>query len=102
MQLEKHNSSEHLWHNQLIVNANDLRYHCDWNWIMEVVEKIEKLDVTTNGFWIYRNVVTIDNAYIIINRSSNPVQNKKEAVYKAVISFIDWHNENKNNNINEN
>ena len=88
---------------------NDLKYHNDWNWLMEVVEKIESL-----GYWTeicYSNLGTKtregkitwceitkenhldlfkDDCFTKIVRTEG---SKKEAVYNACIEFIKWYNE---------
>ena len=78
------------------------QFHSDWNWIMAVVEAIEKLDVLhskyaskydilidcfscsimTTGYHI-KTILTIDNT------------NKKQAVVQAIDQFIDWYNKQK-------
>jgi hypothetical protein len=83
---------------------NELVFHSDWNWIMEVVEAIEKLYDSNIYFKISWNNITIgiatqyELAYetgfegVEIHREGN----KKEAVVKAINQFLIWYNENKN------
>jgi hypothetical protein len=72
--------------------VKDLKYHLDWNWLMEVVEKIE-----THGFTfdIKKNwsCITRKGEQIIIRWEED--KNKIEAVYNACLEFIKWYNENK-------
>ena len=67
-------------------------YHSDWNWLMQVVEKIE-----THGFTfdIKKNwsCITRKGEKIIIRWEED--NNKIEAVYNACLEFIKWYNENK-------
>jgi hypothetical protein len=80
----------------MTISDADLKYHSDWNWLMEVVEKIESLHF---DFAIYTGssvsvINTEDYPYkeiISLNGSS-----KKEAVYRACVDFIKWYNEQKN------
>lgn len=82
---------------------DELLFHTDWNWIMKVVEKIESL-----GYVV--NIMGKPNSAICMIRELKPTlpiahyfygaigvedtaQNKKEAVYKAIDTFIDWYNE---------
>lgn len=58
---------------------NDLRYHTDWNWLMEVIEKIN--EVAAGGV-----VYDIQNGL----RDANI-----EKTYDAVVEFVKWWNENK-------
>jgi hypothetical protein len=62
-----------------------LEFDDSWDWLMPVVEKIE-LDF--GGFVIIHNskCVINPNNIVIIGAS------KLEAVYKAVVEFIEWHN----------
>jgi len=53
-----------------------LKFDTDWNWIMEVVEKIESLHVD--------NYVT-----------TLPMIAKKEPVVQAIWEFLNWYNEQK-------
>jgi hypothetical protein len=59
----------------------DLKFHSDWNWLMEVVEKIERVGKTEFKFSVEFEKVKL---------SSNI-----ESVYNACIEFIKWYNENK-------
>ena len=74
-----------------------LSYNSNWNWLMEVVEKIESL-LPDDSF------VTIEHksCWIPIYDDEQPFgiecreETKKQAVYNACIEFIKWYNENKN------
>jgi hypothetical protein len=75
-------------------NGKVLKFHSDWNWLMEVVEKIDGLCRNT-GFEIYSRYVHIRvNNNLTI--SSNVCNSKREAVYKACVEFVKWYNEQKN------
>jgi len=79
-----------------------LRFHKDFNWLMEAVEKTK-----TVGYFVHFNlqftgckisVIDIDGNTIF---STHPKMNFEEmklidCVYKAVVSFIEWYNEQKN------
>ncbi len=102
----------------------DLQYHTSWNWLMPVVDKIEEMGFTTSiktsyvrinpremgrydnyiswisfskGSWHSRNPCPsvdddVDNGYESIGHETI---NKRQAIYKAVVSFINWYNKNK-------
>lgn len=67
----------------------DLQFHSDWNWIMEVVEAIERLNYT----------FIIDNQHCywykeyIKEAKSGLGASKKEAVVQAINQFLIWYNE---------
>lgn len=80
--------------------ASELKYHSDLNSLMEVVEKIRSIGlgcmITVNLFSeqigkptevrIY--IPEIGQSEIVVERQSSI-----EAVYLAVVSFINWHNQ---------
>ena len=71
-------------------------YHNDWNWLMEVVEKIENLSKEGETYMFsitkFSARVTYKGSRIV----DLPIDNTKiEAVYNACIEFIVWYNENK-------
>ena len=78
------------------LTINDLKYHEDWNWLMEVVEKIESLG---NDILITSNYIQITydkgEKFITIELEGNI---KIFAVYNACIEFIKWYNEQNKNN----
>lgn len=73
----------------------ELKFNSDWNWLMEVVQKIESLGF---DFAIYTG-----SSVSIINTKNYPFKeivseghkNKIESVYNACLEFIKWYNEQK-------
>ena len=70
---------------------NELKYHSSWDWLMPVIEKIERLGYAVN---IYEQ-----ECRIFEDRTIKPKYKKItyeltkiEAVYKAVVEFIKWYN----------
>jgi len=77
---------------------NQLEYHSSWDWLMPVVEKIAKdYDFnlwSTNDFWacnISRQDVSVTEHPIGDMGGAEPIY----CVYKAVIQFLTWYNNNK-------
>ena len=71
--------------------ASELKFHSDWNWLMEVVEKIESkgFDVHINTCVCRISDVGEDRFEDIETFNSN---NKIQAVYSGVVEFIKWYN----------
>ena len=76
-------------YNNKLYLTEELLYYSDWNWLMEVVEKIESLGFETsldkNGFFIRINGSNTQSGLF--------VKNKIESVYNACIEFITWYNQ---------
>lgn len=77
-------------------HIDQLCFHSDWNWIMEVVEKIESLPVvyaiTISGKTCWpHNVMTKDKPISIYKVCID----KREAVVQAIDQFLNWYNEEK-------
>ena len=77
-----------------VLDPDKLKFHSDWNWLMEVVEKIENL-----GFEVVIGRISC-NVNEILNRE-NPITSivcgnpskKLEVVYSSICQFIQWHNQ---------
>lgn len=65
----------------------ELIYDTDWNWLMQVVEKIESLGIVVE---IRENVCYIETSQG--NYTSELEETKIQATYKAVVEFIKWYN----------
>ena len=103
-----------------IINPSNITYKfdTDWNWLMEVVEKIESLDINKFSKQLGREDVkpiegkfyltVFDNqaeflASVYYWQHDNNIKGLKkengnskiEAVYNACVEFIKWYNENK-------
>jgi hypothetical protein len=82
------------------LTLKDLKYHKDWNWLMEVVEKIENLQ-DENNCAIYNVQIEQSFTEIIDNHTYETIiynidaDSKIEAVYDSCIEFIKWYNEKK-------
>lgn len=72
-----------------------LFYDSSWDWLMPVVEKIEKFSyriaITTFSVIIHR--VQKDENPIIKFPSSKGDTFKREATYRAVVEYIKWYNQ---------
>lgn len=80
-----------------------LPYHTSWDWLMDVVEKIEKLGFETSlfvneskqsckyDFRIFESEILETKCRII----DNTAETKIKAVWNCVIEFIKWYNEQK-------
>lgn len=71
----------------------NLLFHSDWNWIMEVVEAIERITQVN----IYKNECSI--AKEVNLEYFKGYGTKKEAVVQAINQFLIWYYENNNQNI---
>lgn len=69
----------------------DLKYHISWDWLMEVVEKIESLGFSVEVVKHICRINLSSDANIVVSENIP----KLEATYQAVCQFIEWYNENK-------
>lgn len=83
---------------------SDLKYHSSWDWLMPVVEKIKSLDFQVDTFSDYTRIEKCRNEVRISELGSNPTfiklvqrESALEAMYLAVIDFIQWYNDNLKN-----
>lgn len=69
----------------------NLQFHSDWNWIMEVVEAIEKLGYKFQFGWNITALISlVPNTPAKIALIEN--ENRKEAVVQAINQFLIWYN----------
>lgn len=81
------------------LHVSDLLFDSDWNWLMEVVEKIESIvleEVNDTSF----NVTIGATRYCVIQDNNGGMlkvigegKTKIESTYKAVVEFIKWYNQ---------
>jgi hypothetical protein len=90
------------WDNDLdsggyLVAPCNLMFHSDWNWLMEVVEKIKK--ETNEDEFLNRLITTETRKAIDLELTLENCFRKSylsiEEVYNACVEFIKWYNENK-------
>ena len=78
---------------QNYILPSDLSFHCNWEWLMPVVEKIEKLGFRVDIFALHplrqRCLIYDKNGKDIVGCSGD---NKRETVYRAVVQFIEYYN----------
>jgi len=82
------------------IGSDYLKYNSNWNWLMEVVEKIESLtDINSSGCFMVLESIGFNAKFILDDgtRIFNPCkgETKIEAVYNACVEFIKWYNLNK-------
>jgi hypothetical protein len=73
-----------------------LKYHSSWDWIMKVVEKIEKIDRRiTVHIGLKSTLITMydKKGDCLYSRSCIDENSKITATYKAVVEFIIWYNQ---------
>ena len=75
----------------------ELKYHTSWDWLMPVVDKIEKYGIIEISYALVSTcrICVIggktENAFNIIN-DNNGALNPIIAVYSSVVEFIKWYN----------
>ncbi len=82
-------------------DINELKFHSDWNWLMEVVEKIEslKVDNLSFNFEIQKDVVTLCYTHTRTPKEQTDMyfewgqKTKIGNVYEIVVKFIKWYNQ---------
>ena len=81
-------------------SIQDLHYHSDWNWIHEVVEAIEKLNMQVSiideecAIIDTKKAEAEENLFMIKPIAFGEGKTKKEAVVQAINQFLIWYNEN--------
>lgn len=77
----------------------ELKFHSDWNWIMDVVEAIEnKLNDSFNVDIVNKNQCEIvrNGEEFICGAGFDTINHrKKEAVVEAINQFLIWYEQNK-------
>ena len=84
----KNTGFEVLYNEKTCEVLDKLKYHTDWNWLMQVVENIESLGIVVE---IRENVCYIETSQG--NYTSELEETKIQATYKAVVEFIKWYND---------
>ena len=84
----------HYRFNNSMLLTKDMKFHSDWNWIMEVVEAIEKIDrKDEHGLFRlirYGSSCNWNNLPPSINGNT-----PKQAVVEAINQFLIWYKKNK-------
>jgi hypothetical protein len=75
----------------LAYSDSDLKYHSSWEWLMTVVEKIDKIGYTVDFQFSKQNSRCGISGYGYANVEKG---SPKESAYKAVVEFIKWYNKN--------
>lgn len=72
--------------------VEQLKFHSNWNWLIEVVEKIESLKFSV---LIGKNTCVIEQTFgkTSLNLGVIRGKDKIEAVYNACAEFINWYNQ---------
>lgn len=80
--------------------SSQLKYHKDWNWLMEAVEKIGSTDYVTdfliNALTGYTTIETYSETEEGKNKMFGGFGEGIKGTYDAVVEFIQWHNQQKN------
>jgi hypothetical protein len=85
--------------------CDDSQYHSSWDWLMEVVEKIENklkwkycVEIINNLYWPSGNMYEclIYDEGNALRLEGFQSESKINVVWQAVIEFIQWFNKNTN------
>lgn len=72
--------------------ASELKYHCDWNWLMTVVEQIEWTSEFTGVLFFPRGCEVYEEGLFSF---SNDCNTKIEAVWNACVEYAKFKLNNK-------
>ena len=76
------------WYKKNFTPLTILSFDTDWNWLMEVVEKIESLGFEVQIYKKTCFIYKLGNTLTIGKDSETKIQ----AVYNACVVFIKWYN----------
>jgi len=68
-----------------LTRLEDAKYHTDWNWLMEIVEKIYQTDLYYDKY--------IDFNSSMFSSGKIELSTKISSVYNGCVEFIKWYNE---------
>ena len=74
---------------EIYQHYHESNYHCSWDWLMPVVEKIESLGYVftiQGGKAEYGEMISETRCFI--------AENKRSSTYNAVVEFINQYNKN--------
>mgnify|MGYP003590652808 CR=1 FL=1 len=79
------------------VFVRDLIFHSDWNWLMEVVEKIEKEFCSTNiHYYSQKQMYSVEFlGFNIEYDNSEYGDDKMKILYNSCVKFINFYNKRK-------
>jgi hypothetical protein len=69
-----------------------LLFDSDWNWLMEVVDKIESMDFLLNIRQGHVSIVNNSGKTPFYTESDIVEESKIESVYNTCVEFIKWYN----------
>lgn len=72
-----------------------LQYHRSWDWLMDVVEKIESLGYEAQITSSWSAILLHNSAIYLVNIYSVDGPNKLTATYRAIVEFVKWYNNRK-------
>lgn len=79
------------------LRKDSLLFNESWDWLMPVVEKIETMDRTLVNIYGDGTVIAVDNEGLEIygKTTHGNKDDKIQHVYRAIVDFIKWYNENR-------
>jgi hypothetical protein len=90
---DKFNIHGKLFHPKGSDYANSyLKFDSDWNWLMEVVDKIESMDFVLNIRQGHVSIVNNSGKTPFYTGSDIVEESKIESVYNTCVEFIKWYN----------
>ena len=72
----------------LLEYNSELQYHKNWNWLMNVIERIEQNDLIDVEILQYGTIIRTEYKEIVNNVANISFTNKIEHTYDAVIKYI--------------
>lgn len=78
---------------------HELKFHSDWNWLMEVIENIKKnccfsnINISTGETSISIFDINEKNHFTTCPKNNYEGATMLSVTYRAVVNFIEWYNE---------
>jgi hypothetical protein len=94
----KYDDNSFFGKNRKYLAVNNLKFHSDWNWIMEVVEAIQKIIIKDNDEFcieFYEGLPNKPKTFVSIGKLEAESEDPKEAVVQAINQFLIWYEQNK-------